>query len=105
MISSKLFSQAQIKQDLAHNIVLHECISEVLKKHNLLINVDKTEFTKPSRKEISWRDTRKVGTLIGHKEYIARRKQLSTAGIYKFKKNSELIKGDKLKRVTKVKLY
>ena len=80
-----------------------ENVQTILKKHNLSVNVDKTEFTKLSRQETAWRDTKKVGTLIGDKEDVERRKQLSTEAIYKL--TNVWIKGDKLKRVTKIKLY
>ena len=47
-------------------------ISKVLKKYNLLVNNDKTEYTtisrKKSKKEEKWRDVKKVGSLLGDKD-------------------------------------
>ena len=40
-------------------------IQRVLKRYNLEVNVDKTEYTILDRNENSWKNTKKVGTLIG----------------------------------------
>ena len=79
-----------------------ESVQKLLAKHNLIVNVDKTELTTLAREETSWKNTKKVGTLIGDKEDIKRRKQLSTVALHKLK--TVWIKGDKLKRETKLKL-
>ena len=58
-------------------------IQRVLKRYNLEVNVDKTEYTILDRNEKSWKNTKKVGTLIGDTEDVQRRKQLSTAALAK----------------------
>ena len=57
-------------------------MQRVLKRYNLE-NVDKTEYTILDRNEKSWKNTKKVGTLIGDTEDVQRRKQLSTAALAK----------------------
>ena len=55
--------------------------TEVLKENNLIVNVGKTEVTILKRgynkSEEGWRNTIKLGSLLGDKEDIRRRKQLS----------------------------
>ena len=74
-----------------------------LKKYNLLVNADKTEQTTLSRSGKEYKNAKKVGTLIGDEEEFNRRKRLSTAALAKLK--NIWIKGDKVKRKTKIKLY
>ena len=62
----------------------------------------KTEFTTLSRND-DWKGSKKVGSLIGDKEDVDRRKQLSTSALAKLK--NIWIAGDKIKRKTKIKLY
>ncbi|GFS05156.1 hypothetical protein ElyMa_002930600 [Elysia marginata] len=62
-----------------------------------------TEFTNLSRGETNWQTTKKVGTLIGDQEDIERRKQLSSAALVKLK--NVCLKGDKITKNTKLKLY
>ena len=64
---------------------------------------EKIDFTKLSQDEKIWRETQKVGSLIGDKEDAERRKRLSTAALIKLK--NIWIGGDKIKRDTKVELY
>ena len=78
-------------------------IQRVLKRYNLEVNVDKTEYTILDRNENSWKNTKKVGTLIGDTEDVQRRKQLSTAALAKLQ--NVWVRGDKLKKKTKLKLY
>ena len=78
-------------------------IQKTLKKYNLLVNADKTEQTKLSRSGKEYKNAKKVGTLIGDEEDINRRKRLSTAALAK--PQNIWIKGDKVKRKTKTKLY
>ena len=78
-------------------------IQRVLKRYNLEVNVDKTEYTILDRNEKSWKNTKKVGTLIGDTEDVQRRKQLSTAVLAKLQ--NVWVRGDKLKKKTKLKLY
>ncbi|GFS20409.1 endonuclease-reverse transcriptase [Elysia marginata] len=80
-----------------------EEVGKVLEKYNLQVNVDKTEFTNLSRGETNWQTTKKVGTLIGDQEDIERRKQLSSAALVKLK--NVWLKGDKITKTTKLKLY
>ncbi|GFS10567.1 hypothetical protein ElyMa_004812400 [Elysia marginata] len=80
-----------------------EEVGKVLEKYNLPVNVDKTEFTNLSRGETNWQTTKKVGTLIGDQEDIERRKQLSSAALVKLK--NVWLKGDKITKNTKLKLY
>ena len=49
-------------------------IQRVLKRYNLEVNVDKTEYTILDRNENSWKNTKKVGTLIKDAEDVQRRK-------------------------------
>ena len=77
-------------------------IQRVLKRYNT-VNVDKTEYTILDRNEKSWKNTKKVGTLIGDTEDVQRRKQLSTAALAKLQ--NVWVRGDKLKKKTKLKLY
>ncbi|KAK3745909.1 hypothetical protein RRG08_056718 [Elysia crispata] len=58
-------------------------IQRVLKRYNLEVNVDKTEYTILDRNEKSWKNTKKVGTLIGDTGDVQRRNQLSTAALAK----------------------
>ena len=69
----------------------------------LLVNADKTEQTTLSRPGKEYKNAKKVGTLIGDEEDIKRRKRLSTAALAKLQ--NIWIKGDKVKRKTKIKLY
>ena len=78
-------------------------VQKTLKKYNLLVNADKTEQTTLSRSGKEYKNAKKVGTLIGDEEDINRRKRLSTAALAKLQ--NIWIKGDKVKRKTKIKLY
>ena len=79
-------------------------IQRVLKRYNLEVNVDKTEYTILDRNENSWKTLKKkVGTLNGDTEDVQRRKQLSTAALAKLQ--NVWVRGDKLKKKTKLKLY
>ena len=73
-------------------------IQRVLKRYNLEVNVDKTEYTILDRNEKSWKNTKKVGTLIGDTEDVQRRKQLSTAALAKLQ--NVWVRGDKLKKIS-----
>ena len=78
-------------------------VQKTLMKYNLLVNADKTEQTTLSRSGQEYKNAKKVGTLIGDEEDITRRKRLSTAALAKLQ--NIWIKGDKVKRKTKIKLY
>ena len=79
-----------------------EKVQKDLAKHKLMVNAEKTEFTTLSRND-DWKGSKKVGSLIGDKEDVDRRKQLSTSALAKLK--NIWIAGDKIKRKTKIKLY
>ena len=81
-------------------------VSEILKKFNLLVNNDKTEYTtlsrKKSKQEEEWRKVKKVGSLLGDEEDIERRKQLATVAMNKL----QLIWiKNQVNQKTKMKLY
>ena len=80
-----------------------DIIQNTLIKYNLQVNANKTEFTTISRNKEEWKRTKKVGSLIGDTEDVQRRKQLSNAALSKL--TNVWIRGDKIKRKTKLKLY
>ena len=60
--------------------VVNEKVTEILGKGNLLVNEEKTEHTtlkRGDRNTEMWRNVNKLGSLLGDKEDINRRKQLS----------------------------
>ncbi len=78
---------------------------EILTEHNLLINDDKTENTvvKRERKveDEAWRNVIKLGSKLGDKEDIKRRKELATIAM-----NNDIWRKKKLtKLTTRIKLY
>ena len=78
-------------------------IQEVLKKYQLKVNTDKTEYTSISKREEGWKEVKKVGSLIDDNKDVERRKQLANVALNKL--NNVWIKGNKLKTSTKIKLY
>ena len=62
---------------------LEPVINDILKKWNLTVNKDKTERTNVSRSvdrvAVTWRSSRKLGSLMGDNEDVSRRKQLASA--------------------------
>ena len=68
-----------------------------------MVNKDKTERTSLTRGETSWKEAKKVGSLLGDTEDVARRKRLSAAALSKL--NNVWIRKDKIKTTTKLKLY
>ncbi|KAK3713292.1 hypothetical protein RRG08_043873 [Elysia crispata] len=84
------------------NFVDTEEVQNTLHKYNLLVNIDKTEFTTLSRAGTEYKNTKKL-ELIGDEEDVERRKRLSNAALTKLL--NVWIKGDKIKRKTKLKLY
>ncbi|GFR67651.1 very-long-chain enoyl-CoA reductase [Elysia marginata] len=62
-----------------------EEVQKALERHRLFVNVDKTDFTTLSRNVKDWRETKKVGSLIGDKEDVERRQQLSTTALLKLR--------------------
>ena len=85
---------------------------EVLGKDNLLVNEDKTEETtirrakhdrKTKEKNEPWRDTIKLGSKLGDKEDIVRRKQLAIGKMVQMQK---ILKRKNVVRIEKkMKLY
>ena len=63
----------------------------------------KQKKTSLSKNEDAWRSTKKVGSLMGDKEDVERRKQLSNAALYKLK--NIWIGKDKINHNIKIKLY
>ena len=82
-----------------------DAVQRTLHRYNLKVNIDKTEKKKPSlsKNEDAWRSTKKVGSLMGDKEDVERRKQLSNAALYKLK--NIWIGKDKINHNIKIKLY
>ena len=78
-------------------------IQEHLNNVNLHVNASKTEFTKITKNEDSWRKIKKVGSLLGDNEDICRRKQLANAAIQKL--NSVWFRKDRIKQHIRIKLY
>ena len=80
-----------------------ETIQNTLANFNLKVNTEKTERTTLIRNSEDWKNSKKVGSLIGGNEDIERRKHLSMAALHKL--TNIWIRGDKIKLHTKVKLY
>ena len=85
----------------------YEKAKEILTQHNLIVNDDKTEKTivkrenKTDREE--WRKVKKLGSLLGDKEDIQRRKQLAMIAM---NSNDDIWKRTKLTKLkTRLKLY
>ena len=78
-------------------------IQETLEKYNLKVNVDKTELTTISREDNSWKTVKKLGSLLGDKEDIENRKQLSRAALFKLR--HVWLRNNKIKQSTVLKLY
>ena len=64
-----------------------DAVQRTLHRYNLKVNIDKTEKTSLSKNEDAWRSTKKVGSLMGDKEDVEKRKQLSNAALYKLQKH------------------
>ena len=61
-------------------------VQKQLSNFNLNVNTSKTEFTLIERNgNSSWKHIKKLGSLLGDKEDIIRRKQLSNAALFKLK--------------------
>ena len=80
-----------------------------MKKYNLIINKDKTEYVKlkrdTDRKKETWRESKKVGTLIGDTEDLKRRSQLASAAMNKYNKIWTSKGKYKIKNKTKMTIY
>ena len=84
-----------------------ENIQRKLSNFNLNVNTDKTEYTiikrEETKSEEGWRDTKKVGSLLGDSEDIKRRKALSTVALNKL--FNVWLRKDKIKLKTRIRLY
>ena len=65
-----------------------DAVQRTLHRYNLKVNIDKQKKTSLSKNEDAWRSTKNVGSPMGDKEDVERRKQLSNAALYKLKKTS-----------------
>merc|ERR1711867_154356 len=68
-----------------------QLIQDTLSKYNLKVNADKTEYTiirreTSDRNQETWRNSKKVGSLLGDQEDIKRRKHLATVAMSKLNK-------------------
>ena len=84
-----------------------KAVQEVLKTYNLLVNEEKTEYTnikrEQKREEEKWRKVKKVGSLLGDEEDMARRRSLAAAAMGKMDKI--WIRKDKISQKRKINLY
>ena len=88
---------------------INDNADRILIQHNLLVNTDKTENTtlvrhpgKNGAEKEKWRQVKKLGSLLGDREDIARRKQLSNVSMHKF---TEIWSRRRVKLPRKMKLY
>ena len=84
-------------------------ITPIMEKYNLIINKDKTEYVTlkrdVDRKKETWRDSKKVGTLIGDLEDTKRRSQLASAAMNRYNKIWMSEGKYKIKNKTKMTIY
>ena len=84
-----------------------KAIQDVLKKYNLLVNEEKTEYTEIKREkkkeDEQWRKAKKVGSLLGDEEDMARRRSLAAAAMGKM--NKIWIRKDRISQKRKINLY
>ena len=89
------------------NYVDVDKIEPVLGRHDLNANKDKTEYTLIKREtekiKEKWRNSKKVGSLLGDTEDVNRRKILASAALNK--KNKIWKQKKYIKRNTKIKIY
>ena len=78
---------------------------DILPQRNLKVNPEKTEHTIIERgsNEKDWRTVRKLGSLLGDQEDIAKRKQLSIAGMNEL--NNVWIRHDRIRLRKRLNLY
>ena len=63
-----------------------DTIQEVLHRHHLKVNTDKIEYTTIKRDLDDWKKSKKVGSLLGDKEEIQRRKNQPTKSLNRLNK-------------------
>ena len=82
-------------------------VQSVLKKYNLLVNEEKTEYTdikrEQKKEDENWRKVKKVGSLLGDEEDMARRRTLAAAAMGKMDKI--WIRQDKISNKRKINIY
>ena len=82
-------------------------VQTVLKKYNLLVNEEKTEYTdikrEQKKEDEKWRKVKKVGSLLGDEEDMARRRTLAAAAMAKMDKI--WIRQDKISKKRKINIY
>ena len=79
---------------------------EILAEDNLKVNESKTEFTTMKREKKSdekWRETKKLGSLLGDNEDIANRKHLAIAAMKSH--NDIWTRKTKVKKKLRISLY
>ena len=86
---------------------IYEKAKEIMKSKNLLVNEEKTEYTTVKRgskeEEREWRNVIKLGSKLGDREDIQRRKELATIALAK---NDAIWKKNwKTKLTTRIQLY
>ena len=86
---------------------VYEKAKEIMKSKNLLVNEEKTEYTAVKRgskeEEREWRNVIKLGSKLGDREDIQRRKELATIALAK---NDAIWKNNwKTKLTTRIRLY
>ena len=86
---------------------IYEKAKEIMKSKNLLVNEEKTEYTIVKRgskeEEREWRNVIKLGSKLGDREDIQRRKELATIALAK---NDTIWKKNwKTKLTTRIRLY
>ena len=82
-------------------------VGDVFERGNLLVNQDKTEITiirREKKEDEHWRNTKKLGTLLGDTEDIANRKRLATIALSKLNR-LWLNKHKRVNLTRKIKLY
>ena len=95
-----------LTSDIQQDKKLNRIVKDVLLAENLKVNETKTEHTTIERKDKNdekWRTVKKLGSLLGDVEDIARRKQLSIVSLSDM--NNVWIRNDHIKQELKLKLY
>ena len=74
-----------VNTDINKDKIINQHTKQILAKHGLLVNDDKTEHTMVKRETSkvteSWREVKKLGSLLGDHEDLKRRIQLSKAAM------------------------
>ena len=82
---------------------IKQTIPQILTERNLIVNADKTEEYEISRtSDQEWKNCRYLGSLLGIKEDINRRKQLACAA---FNKNKKVLCSNKITLSTRLRIF